>query len=672
MSEHDQSIEWYLARDGRQHGPLSDAEMRKLAELGHLRPMDLVWRFGFENWVPAASVAELPLLKPVPAPEKPAPTAAVPAPAQPAPSGWGQGGTAPAPRPAAASAIGPSPQVSGGPRPQPANPQPAAPSRPEPKSALSAAPAPHKPLAAPLASEPRATMPGQPQPATVVSPAIGKPGFGAPGQAGPLPGNLPCSGPAAAPASPRPTQPGISAAQHAAMAWPAPQAPVTRAPAPAATAGPVMPGAAGAGPVMPGSATAGPVMPGPAARGPLDARPAPSRPRAAGSPGTEPLATLPPPAAAARRESPLASAAAAAALPEPRAPRPPPSGVATGPRIDTLPPPDAASAPEERARAPFGRIAAVLVLAIGTGAATAFWARGSLDFSQLTRLIRAAEPVAKEARVVRAPRDSGRETEDGKPMPRPAPAAAPARTTVVAVAPQAAPQPAAAASPPPLAQPLSDATELDARWQQAKLWQLIKRDFPEWYGQRLNETARLGAEKDEAAVAVSVTQALVKLRRENAGAALVAGPERLRAIAQSFLENLERLARHSTQACFAYISAGEQHPSILELSRTSDLYRNLQGQLVAIFEAVADGKRTPRQHGQAQREDFDELAAQLGRRGWTAADLQLFSDARALSRAPPERVCKMVGDWFAAQLDVKDEARQMRLLSETLKPIVAG
>jgi hypothetical protein len=32
----------------------------------------------------------------------------------------------------------------------------------------------------------------------------------------------------------------------------------------------------------------------------------------------------------------------------------------------------------------------------------------------------------------------------------------------------------------------------------------------------------------------------------------------------------------------------------------------------------------------------------------------------------------MVQDWFAAQLAVKDEAVQMRLLVEALKPVVAG
>jgi hypothetical protein len=63
---------------------------------------------------------------------------------------------------------------------------------------------------------------------------------------------------------------------------------------------------------------------------------------------------------------------------------------------------------------------------------------------------------------------------------------------------------------------------------------------------------------------------------------------------------------------------------------------------------------------------------QLAKRGWSPSDLQLFSDARSLARATPERVCRMVQDWFAAQLAVSDEAVQVRLLIEALKPVVAG
>jgi GYF domain 2 len=62
---------WYLARDGKQHGPLTHLEMTKLVELGHLRTADLVWRPGFDNWRPAPTVFDF---APAPPPPKPAVT----------------------------------------------------------------------------------------------------------------------------------------------------------------------------------------------------------------------------------------------------------------------------------------------------------------------------------------------------------------------------------------------------------------------------------------------------------------------------------------------------------------------------------------------------------------------------------------------------------------------
>ena len=56
MSGSNAKIEWYLARDGQQHGPLSDPELKKFIELGHLNPSDLVWRAGFPEWRTASEV----------------------------------------------------------------------------------------------------------------------------------------------------------------------------------------------------------------------------------------------------------------------------------------------------------------------------------------------------------------------------------------------------------------------------------------------------------------------------------------------------------------------------------------------------------------------------------------------------------------------------------------
>ncbi|MEQ1711359.1 MAG: DUF4339 domain-containing protein, partial [Hyphomicrobium sp.] len=76
-------IQWYIARDGKQYGPLSDPEMGLFVQGGHLRPTDLVWRAGFSDWLPA--LAAFPQLG-APPPPVPLPSTNEVAPA-PRPSG---------------------------------------------------------------------------------------------------------------------------------------------------------------------------------------------------------------------------------------------------------------------------------------------------------------------------------------------------------------------------------------------------------------------------------------------------------------------------------------------------------------------------------------------------------------------------------------------------------
>lgn len=45
-----QDRQWYLARDGQQYGPIPDAELARLHELGHVLATDLLWREGFPKW----------------------------------------------------------------------------------------------------------------------------------------------------------------------------------------------------------------------------------------------------------------------------------------------------------------------------------------------------------------------------------------------------------------------------------------------------------------------------------------------------------------------------------------------------------------------------------------------------------------------------------------------
>ena len=41
---------WYIARDGKEHGPISETEFAEFLKRGHLLPSDYVWHEGLDDW----------------------------------------------------------------------------------------------------------------------------------------------------------------------------------------------------------------------------------------------------------------------------------------------------------------------------------------------------------------------------------------------------------------------------------------------------------------------------------------------------------------------------------------------------------------------------------------------------------------------------------------------
>jgi hypothetical protein len=56
MTGQAEDIQWYIARDGKQHGPLTDVELRTFIAHSYLRQTDLIWRPGMSEWQAAPAV----------------------------------------------------------------------------------------------------------------------------------------------------------------------------------------------------------------------------------------------------------------------------------------------------------------------------------------------------------------------------------------------------------------------------------------------------------------------------------------------------------------------------------------------------------------------------------------------------------------------------------------
>ncbi|MDX2288332.1 MAG: GYF domain-containing protein [Hyphomicrobiaceae bacterium] len=213
---------------------------------------------------------------------------------------------------------------------------------------------------------------------------------------------------------------------------------------------------------------------------------------------------------------------------------------------------------------------------------------------------------------------------------------------------------------------------IDADFQKSALWALMKREFPEWYAERITEVAQMSGGQQNTDVSKHLVKQLVLLRRRNAEHALAASNERLRGIATAFLANLKTLSGHSTQACYTFISHGEASKEVIGLFNQQGYSEGIEAHIAAVFEAVADGRTSPVKRERAAKAEYDVLAAQLQKMGWSRTDLKLFASPDELAKAPHEQVCKMVQDWFAAHIAIPDAGVQERLLYETLRPVVAG
>lgn len=51
-------MEWYYAKDGRSFGPVPEQSIRAWLESGFLRPTDLLWRSGLDEWTRASELPE--------------------------------------------------------------------------------------------------------------------------------------------------------------------------------------------------------------------------------------------------------------------------------------------------------------------------------------------------------------------------------------------------------------------------------------------------------------------------------------------------------------------------------------------------------------------------------------------------------------------------------------
>lgn len=542
MSLDDGSVEWYLARDGEQHGPLTAAELDKFIELGHLKPTDLLWRAGFDDWRGAAEV-----FPPLP-PSQPAPAVtATTAPAWNAQQKADNPDTATARftvRPGAEKHVN---------------------SQAEMKAGGNQMPIDEKRVEAPQSRQQEDTLaaPGLETIGHVVGTGPVEPSLRDPATA-----DRSRSGDAFARTRPQGRQDDLRA--------------------------------------------------GPTSRDPFQLERTVRPERQAGS--RQPV-----------QSSSVATAASAT--------------TADGETFFD---------DEPNGRSGWLTVAAALFVFVLLGAGGLFAYNNQEHIASFYNGL-ATKTKPGDIEVVRAPQQVVREL----------PAASETTTPIQLQSMNAA----APNNPAATEEPLPEVPILTS-----KLWQYAQLEFGEWTKDRLVFVKQLAEQKKpKEEVNSYLVESFVKFRRDNAAIALLASPEKLEQIAQAFVANLRALRQKDANACYAFISNGESTPEVAALYFEPATGTKLEAQMLAIMQAIVEGRTTPAgTRRPPSAGDFNKLSEELGRRGWTAAELQLFSDPDALSKAKPEVVCRLVTEWFATQTELADQTARDQLIAASLRPVIGG
>jgi len=215
--------------------------------------------------------------------------------------------------------------------------------------------------------------------------------------------------------------------------------------------------------------------------------------------------------------------------------------------------------------------------------------------------------------------------------------------------------------------------DIDKQLQTAELWQFLKGQYPAWYGNVLKNADQLDKDENfDRKLSELLISRLIELRRRNATQVLASSSQSLTTVASTFLDNLKHLAGRGAEPCYTFISKGEASPAVVEEMRKPGQSAPIHGQLLATFKASVEGAKAPVKRAAPQKSDYEALTSQLAKIGWNKEDIQLFANPKALSQAPPARVCQMVQDWFTAHLNLENAETKERLLYETLRPVVSG
>ena len=210
------------------------------------------------------------------------------------------------------------------------------------------------------------------------------------------------------------------------------------------------------------------------------------------------------------------------------------------------------------------------------------------------------------------------------------------------------------------------ASTADDALQKHRLFQLAKREFPDWYDRLLEEfVQKITDDGSDAQIAMLMRRRTAELALQNAHFATKASPAKLDELVRGRLEFVQWLEANNSAACSQFVQSYSVRGSAFAgLSKQIGFVAVLKKKAASELEAVIDGRKHQSSYAAPTKNDYRLLSNHLAARGWSNSQILDFAssiDSKALSI---RLKCRDLGRFFEAVLSIENQDTRSRLIAK--------
>ena len=210
------------------------------------------------------------------------------------------------------------------------------------------------------------------------------------------------------------------------------------------------------------------------------------------------------------------------------------------------------------------------------------------------------------------------------------------------------------------------ASAADDALQKHRIFQLAKREFPDWYERLLEEFVQKIMDDDwNDQIAMLMRRRTAELALQNAHFTAKASPAKLDELVRGRLAFVQWLEANNSAACSQFVQTYSVRGSAFAgLSKQSGFIAALKKKASTELEAVIDGRKHQSSYAAPTKNDYRLLSNHLAAQGWSNSQILYFASLINSGVVSNGLKCGDWGRFFEAVLSIEDQDTRSRLIAK--------